>query len=141
MKSLVSPLTSIAAALNRIASAIESKSSVQIKTETKAIPATTTKTTTIPTTTTITSQEYQYSRDMYVRVTQKEKEVLDRIHNAITDKGINEMHHDKVMNDLRKKWPVLHAALTALVIAKADANKLKLHNHDTSIWKYKNDTF
>jgi hypothetical protein len=138
MRSLVNPLTSIATALNRIAAAIESKSSIQIKTASKVIPPTTTTTTTIPTA--ITNQDYQYSSEMYIRVTKKEKEVLDRIYRAITDKGPNQMHHDKVMDDLRKKWPVLHAALIALAIAKADTEKSKLHKHDTSIWK-KNDTF
>lgn len=134
MKSLISPLNSIAAALNRIASALESKNIVQPK-QVEKKPFTPQKTTT----STTANVHYSYSSSY---ITQQEKEAIDRIFKAVTDKGVNSKHHDKMMDKLQNSWPSLHSAITALVVAKLEADKKNYneHNYD-KIWKYKNDTF
>lgn len=134
MKSLISPLNSIAAALNRIASALESKNLVQPKQIDKK-PFSPQKTTT----STTANVHYSYSSSY---VTQQEKEAIDRIFKAVTDKGVSSKHHDKMMDKLKNSWPALHSAITALVVAKLEADNKK-YNEQTrdKIWKHKNDTF
>lgn len=134
MKSLVNPLNSIATALNRIASALESRSIIQPK-QIEKKPFVPQKTTTSATA----NVYYSYSSSY---ITQQEKEAIDRIYKAVTDKGINSKHHDKMMDKLQNSWPVLHAAITALVVAKLEADKKKYNeNAYDKIWKHKNDAF
>jgi hypothetical protein len=135
MKSLTNAMLSIATALNRIAAALETKSSVQPKK--LDVPAREISTTT--TTTAVPSTSVFYYSDSYstVHITRQEKDALDRIYKSITEKGVNPKYHDKIMSDIAKKWPTLSSALIALVAAKSQADKDRFNKHSKEIWNYK----
>lgn len=115
---LVTAVQNIANALNRIASSLETKSSVQTKPFESPFKQIEPSKTSTPNATV--TYYHSYSS---VYVTAAENDAFDKVYAAIIDSGVNPKHHDKIMLDLNKKWPTLHAALISLVIAKTEADK------------------
>jgi hypothetical protein len=69
-------------------------------------------------------------------VFKEEKDALDAIFTAITDKGINPKHHDKMMKQLREGWPVLYKALMSLIAAHdKHYNPSSSRYYAKDIWK------
>lgn len=140
MNSIAKSINAVAYALNRIATALEKTANVQpkaIPSVVKELPTTTTTSTAI-TETKIKKPEYTYQSSFTsVHITAAEKNALDRICRAITDKGVNPKYHQKIMSDLAKKWPDLSSALTALVAAKAQADRDRINKNSETIWNYK----
>jgi murein L,D-transpeptidase YcbB/YkuD len=140
MKSLTNAILSIASALNRIAAALETKSLIQPKqlsliNKHDRVNNSTTTTTTVPTV----SSVYYSNEYSTVHISRQEKNALDRVYNAISEKGVNPKHHDKIMSDLSKKWPTLSSALIALVAAKSKSDKQTLNKNTSNIWNYKDN--
>lgn len=126
MKTIISILTKISQDLARIADSLQSKNlnySNNIYSATK---------TSNPTNATIT----KFSTFTSSRTPQDE--AINRIYDAVTNKGTNPKHHDKMMQKLRIQWPTLHSAITALVIAKLDSEK---HSKLNKKWTTENDQF
>jgi len=129
---LVTAVQNIAHALNRIASALETKSSLQTKPfepPMKQIES--------PKTSTPNATVTYYHSYSSVYVTAAEKEAFDKVYAAIIDKGISPKNHDKIMIDLSKKWPTLHSALTSLVIAKTEADKQRNNSYSKNRQHFK----
>lgn len=130
MKSIVTALNNIALSLNSIARAIS-----QSKTITPVSQTTSNGT---AYNTTITSKVQYLSSD--------EKVILNRIHSALTDKGNNTYHHDKIRKRLREDWPVLSRALDDLEQLFSNNSNVKIkdyyqkHSHYSQFDKNKNST-
>ena len=147
-------MKSIANALNNIASAIRSLSTIVAPPrEVKPVVPTTITSNPTKSNVTITSvtpvkenlydswkkeytpkKQFERTSPKLVHVTKSEKDALDAIYKALVDEGINPGHHRNVMDDVRIKWPVLYTALSRLVSARKE-----YYNEQTSdIWKSKN---
>lgn len=74
-----------------------------------------------------------------VVVFKEEKEAIDAIIKAVTDKGINPKFHDKMMKKLKEEWPVLSDAIDKLV----DVNKKHYNprSYNKEIWKATNENW
>jgi hypothetical protein len=140
MKSLTNAIFSVATALNRIAAAIENKSSVQTvtayPTTVTSNPSTSTKTTIY---TPLNPSTTSFSYDLKI--------IIDDIYKALSDKGSYPEHHDHVLRELKIKWPVLHNALQRLQrnIDESKDNwksysKFKSNSkYNSDIWKNKHN--
>ena len=130
MKSIVTALNNIALSLNSIARAISQSKTVTPVSQTTSNGA--------GYNTTITSK-IQY-------ISSEEKVLLNKIYSALTDKGFNPSHHDKIRKRLREDWPVLSRALDDLEQALSNNPNIKIkdyyqkHSHYSQFDKDKNPT-
>lgn len=128
-------MNSIARALNNIAYAISNLASAITPpkvNEPKAVNTTITSnpsyeavkvTSTAVTTTYPKHNHYSFgpkNSPVIARVTQQEKDALEAIYKALSDKGSHPDHHDHIMRELSTKWPVLHSALNKLLLARKE---------------------
>jgi hypothetical protein len=129
MKSITNALNNIAIALGNIALAIDSKN----KNSSTFSSSTTSNNSPKPTSTTITTSNNHVhitSADVYNKM----------LYEAFTNKGSNPKHYDSMMDDLRRKWPVLFYALTDFARFHEKTNKrISSYNNDKpinkDIWK------
>lgn len=147
-------MKSIANALNNIASAIRSLSTIVAPPrEVKPVVPTTITSNPTKSNVTITSlapvkedpydswkkeytpkKQFERTSPKLVHVPKSEKDAIDSIYKAISDKGSHPDHHDHIMRELSTKWPVLYKALMQLISARKEH-----YNQQTSdIWKSKN---
>lgn len=70
-----------------------------------------------------------------VVVLKEEKEAIDAIIKAVTDKGINPKFHDKMMKKLKEDWPVLSEAIDKLVATNKKHYNPKSYESYNDIWK------
>jgi hypothetical protein len=134
MKSLTNAILSVATALNRIATAIENKSSVQTvkpyPTTITSNPYTSTSTKT-SVYTPINPSTNSFSYDL--------KLIIDDIYKALSDKGNHPEHHEHMVRELKVKWPVLHNALQKLErhLDESKGNWKSYSKYKSDIWKNK----
>jgi hypothetical protein len=147
-------MRSIANALNNIASAIRSLSTIvaPVK-DVRPIEQTTITSNPTKSNVTITSvtqlkenpydswkkeytpkKQFERTSPKLVHVSKSEKDAIDSIYKAITNKGVNPKHHDKMMKQLSEGWPVLYSALMQIV----SAHKEYYNEQTPDIWKSKN---
>lgn len=74
-----------------------------------------------------------------VVVFKEEKEAIDAIVKAVTDKGINPKFHDKMMAKLKEEWPVLFDAVNRLVVVNKKYYNPKSYTSSKDIWKSTNE--
>lgn len=140
MNSIARALNNIAISINRLADAVISSKKIEAP---KQLPAPKAETSNGVGHVTITSQfietPYKPSASNFalgnsskmVRVLQEEKDALEAIYKALSDKGKHPDHHDYIMRELSTKWPVLHSALTKLLIVRKD----KYNKQTYDVWK------
>ena len=129
MKSITNALNNIAIALGNIALAIDSKNKNSFTSSNSITSNNSPK----PTSTTITTSNNHVhitSADVYNKM----------LYEAFTNKGPNPKHHDSMMDDLRRKWPVLFYALSDFARFHEKSNKrissYNNHKHiNKDIWK------
>ena len=129
MKSITNALNNIAIALGNIALAIDSKN----KNTSTSSNSITSNNSPKPTSTTITTSNnhvHVTSSDAYNKM----------LYEAFTNRGPNPKHHDSMMDDLRRKWPVLFYALSDFARFHEKANKrissYDNHKHiNKDIWR------
>ena len=112
MKSISNALNNIAIALGNIALAIDSKNKNSFTFSNSITSNNSPK----PTSTTITTFDNHInisSSDVYAKT----------LYEAFTNRGPNPKHHDIMMDDLRKKWPVLFYALSDFARFYTKTNK------------------
>jgi hypothetical protein len=140
MNSIAKALNNIAISINRLADAVISSKKIE---SSKQLPALKAETSNGLGHVTITSQfietphkPSQTNFDLgnsskMVRVFQEEKDALEAIYKALSDKEKYPHHHDVIMRELSTKWPVLHSALNKLLIVRKD----KYNKQSYDIWK------
>jgi hypothetical protein len=149
MKKLINAILMLAASLNRIAALIERQNN------TPALPAAPVRPnpTEIYDQKQITSVNHTHTSnpgykdltvkhieyDKYKSSTQQKLSMpteIDRIakdiYDALSNKGKNPRHHDKVMADLAKKWPILFSSLKRL---EKHFDREQPKNISSSVWK------
>jgi hypothetical protein len=112
MKSITNALNNIAIALANIALAIDAKNKNSFTSSNSITSNNSPK----PTSTTITTFDNHInisSSDVYAKT----------LYEAFTNRGPNPKHHDIMMDDLRKKWPVLFYALSDFARFYTKTNK------------------
>ena len=143
MKSISNALNNIAIALGNIALAIDSKNKNSFTPSNSITSNNSPK----PTSITITSVDKHVhirdavnigtAPDVYNRT---KWSIFKMLYEAFTNKGPNPKHHDSMMDDLRRKWPVLFYALSDFARFYEKANKrISSYNNDKpinkDIWK------
>jgi hypothetical protein len=129
MKSISNALNNIAIALGNIALAIDSKN----KNSSTSSNSITSNNSPKPTSTTITTSNnhvHVTSADVYNKM----------LYEAFTNKASNPKDYDSMIDDLRRKWPVLFYALSDFARFYEKSNKLiSSYNNDKpinkDIWK------
>lgn len=129
MKSISNALNNIAIALGNIALAIDSKNKNSF-TFSNSITSNNSPKATSTTITTSNNHVHVTSADVYNKI----------LYEAFTNKGPNPKHHDSMMDDLRRKWPVLFYALSDFARFHEKSNKRIIsYNNDKpinkDIWK------
>jgi hypothetical protein len=129
MKSISNALNNIAIALGNIALAIDSKNKNSF-TFSNSITSNNSPKATSTTITTSNNHVHITSADVYNKI----------LYEAFTNKGPNPKHHDSMMYDLRRKWPVLFYALSDFARFYEKSNKrISSYNNDKpinkDIWK------
>jgi hypothetical protein len=129
MKSISNALNNIAIALGNIALAIDSKNKNSF-TFSNSITSNNSPKATSTTITTSNNHLHVTSADVYNKM----------LYEAFTNKASNPKDHDSMMDDLRRKWPVLFYALSDFARFYEKANKrISSYNNDKpinkDIWK------
>ncbi len=131
MNSIARALNNIALSLNSIAAAINNSKKLELKTT----PITSNPTSNV----TITSTAGYQDSLKKASIPLEEKAAIDSIYDALTIKGSHPHHHDDVMQELSKKWPVLYKALSSFVRVRESSYNQK---YSSNIWKdSKKNTF
>jgi hypothetical protein len=136
MKSITNALNNIAIALGNIALAIDAKNKNSFTPSNSITSNNSPK----PTSTTITSvDKHVHIRDA-VNIDTSADVYNKMLYEAFTSKGSNPKHYDSMMDDLRRKWPVLFYALSDFARFHEKANKrISSYNQDKrinkDIWK------
>lgn len=119
MNSIARALNNIAISINKLSDAVASSK----KLSPTPFPKVTTTSNPIPVVTKITEKEISKSQAInnvvgtMVHISRAEGEAIRSVFNAVTNKGINPVLHDKMMAKLKSEWPVLYKALDELVAA------------------------
>lgn len=141
-------MKSIAKAINNVAIAITNLGKVLVlnkPAETKDPVSTTITSNPISTGVKIKTQYYtesytqpkskSWESSKFVRIPQEEKDAIDAIYKALTEKGSHPDHHDHIMRELLTKWPVLHSALNRLIRSRKET--YNQYTNYSDIWKTK----
>ncbi len=124
MNSIARALNNIALSLNSVATAINNSKKVELKTA----PKTSNPTSNVAITSTAGYQDPLKKTSIPL----EEKAAIDSIYDALTIKGSHPHHHDDVMQELSKKWPVLYKALANFMRVRESSYNQK---YSSSIWK------
>jgi len=146
MKSIARALNNIAQSLNSIATAINNSKKIELKPSVTSNPYTSTNP--VSNVTITTPNGFQEKVDLApskpfkaiekVVIYKEEKEIIDALYKALTEKGINPAHHDKMIKQLSIGWPVLYKHLDRLIqFRKKNYNKSYSSHYpkNNDIWK------
>jgi hypothetical protein len=145
MSSIAKALNNIAQSLQAIATAILNSKKIDVR------PAITSN----PSSNVIISKVQKYPNDYtsnnfkpkfenylpskIVHISQEEKNAIDSIYKALTEKASYPEHYDYVMRELKNKFPDLYKSLDSLVVSYARNTKITSYPNyvpPKSVWKY-----
>jgi hypothetical protein len=132
MRRIANGLFAIAASLNRVANALETKNTVISPTNVSATSTTPYVVKKIETS----NPGYEKTKiSLQQKMPTQLESITSQIYKALSDKGSHPKHHEHVMREMKTKWPVLFAALDRLEKYYIYNNEKYYSSSKRDIWK------